>query len=239
VFDERGARIAAIDVLSTSAQVFAGRELGDRGRIGAGLRSGVFDAIASVGNGIARSDNGDIGEAFVQLALDRFDDRSFPTAGHRVLLELTRGHQRLGASGNFEQGDLRVDVARAFAATHVLGRLRLASTLGGLAPVHRRARLGGFFSLSGYQAGELTGQHAGLAGLLVFQRFETPLVPTYAGVSIEYGNVWENESHIEIDSGRLGGSLWIGARTPLGPAYLGYGRTEGVDSLFLSIGRPL
>jgi NTE family protein len=241
VFDERGERVAAIDVLATHAQLAVGRELGYAGRVSAGVRRGAFDAVArvGVGDGVARSDNGDLGEAFVSLALDRFDDRSFPTSGFRLALEATRGDRDLGADSPFEQAELRVDVARAFANTHVLGRLRVAATLAGLSPVHRRARLGGFFALSGFQAGELTGQHAGLAGLLVFQRFATPLLATYAGVSVEYGNVWENESQVELDSGRVGGSIWVGARTPLGPAYLGYGITGDVDSLFLSIGRPL
>ena len=36
----------------------------------------------------------------------------------------------------------------------------------------------------------------------------------------------------------IGGSVWVGIDTPIGPVYGGYGRTEGGDGAFyLSVGR--
>ena len=52
------------------------------------------------------------------------------------------------------------------------------------------------------------------------------------GTSLEYGNVWENRSDIDIGDGLFAGSLFLGADTAVGPVYLGYGLAEGGNSSF-------
>ena len=63
--------------------------------------------------------------------------------------------------------------------------------------------------------------------------------PTYLGVSVEAGNVWQSRSDIDIDSLRLGGGVFAGMETFLGPLYLGAGYTEGGNTNFyLFVGSP-
>jgi NTE family protein len=56
-------------------------------------------------------------------------------------------------------------------------------------------------------------------------------------MSLEAGNVYSREDAITWDSLRYGGTLFAGAETPLGPAYLGWGWTEpDRDRFYLVIG---
>jgi NTE family protein len=62
-------------------------------------------------------------------------------------------------------------------------------------------------------------------------------VPLYLGGSIEYGNVFEDRDDIRFGDMLLSGSVFLGAATPVGPFYLGYGHTEGGDqAVFLLVG---
>jgi NTE family protein len=51
-------------------------------------------------------------------------------------------------------------------------------------------------------------------------------------VSLELGNVWQSRSDISAHDAILGGSLWAGVQTPVGPVYVGYGLAEGGSSAF-------
>jgi NTE family protein len=63
-------------------------------------------------------------------------------------------------------------------------------------------------------------------------------VPTYVGVSLEVGNVWESRSDIDFDSARVNGAAFLGFDTFLGPIYLAAGVGEGGDrSFYLLLGR--
>ncbi|MGH8586112.1 MAG: hypothetical protein ACREWE_08030 [Gammaproteobacteria bacterium] len=65
-------------------------------------------------------------------------------------------------------------------------------------------------------------------------------LPAYAGVSLEYGNVYEDRDDISLTPGNalLAGSVFLGVDTVLGPMYLAYGHAEqGNDSIYLYLGR--
>jgi NTE family protein len=62
-------------------------------------------------------------------------------------------------------------------------------------------------------------------------------VPLYGGFSLEYGDTFDDRDDFEIGDMRVGGSVFLGADTFLGPIYLGAGVTEGGEqAVFLSIG---
>jgi NTE family protein len=67
----------------------------------------------------------------------------------------------------------------------------------------------------------------------------TLLEGMYAGVSLEVGRV-DDPLVAGNPSGTLkSGSLFFAADSPLGPAYLGYGRaTDGTANFYFFIGRP-
>ena len=61
-------------------------------------------------------------------------------------------------------------------------------------------------------------------------------VQVYAGASLEAGNVYAREESITGSSLLTAWSLFVGADTPLGPVFLGFGRSEDRDRFYLSIG---
>jgi NTE family protein len=105
--------------------------------------------------------------------------------------------------------------------------------MSGDAPLNRLFTMGGFLDLSGLSHNQLAGPYATRIGASYYRRIgNLALFPAYAGVSLELGNVWATRSEISAKSAILGGSLWVGAQTPVGPVYVGYGHAEGGASAF-------
>ena len=113
------------------------------------------------------------------------------------------------------------------------------TTVNGTTPIYSIFELGGLFDLSGLDRNELTGQHAARIGGLFYRRLnDLAVLPAFAGISLEYGGVWEDRSAISSASARLGGSVWIGVDSPIGPVYAAYGRAEaGEGAFYLFLGR--
>jgi len=102
-------------------------------------------------------------------------------------------------------------------------------------------KLGGLGRLSGLGNNELLGEKIALARLLFYYRltgFRAAgfSVRIYAGTSLEAGNVYAIDQPITGSSLLTGWSLFVGADTPLGPLFLGFGRTEDRDRFYLNIG---
>ena len=238
LFDKRGDRIADFDVIERTAELRLGYELGTTARLESGLRAGQFEADRRVGINVPRVERRTIGEWYSAFTWDTLDNRNFPSRGTRFRVSHVGGRNWLGADDHFDQLSASLDSAVSIDHTHVVGRALYTRTLRGVAPIHRQAALGGFFRMSGIASDQLTGQHAAFVGVALFQRFETPFISTFVGTTLEYGNVFQRDD-IHISDGLWSGSVWIGADTPLGPAYFGYGVLQGgTDTLFLSIGRP-
>ena len=113
------------------------------------------------------------------------------------------------------------------------------TTSNGSAPVQDRFRLGGFANLSGFDQDELSGEHAGLARLVLYRRIgRLRLLPIYLGFSLEAGGVWESRDDVELGSLIPAGSVFVGLDTLIGPVFLGGGvAEEGNYSAYFFIGR--
>ena len=126
----------------------------------------------------------------------------------------------------------------------ILGWLSGGSTVGGSdTNVREYFLLGGFLNLSGLATQSLAGPHYAMARALFQHNVGTGgegilEVPAYIGVSLELGNVWAQRSEISLGSARRDASLFFGADTYIGPAYLAVGYDEGGNSaLYLYLGR--
>ena len=65
------------------------------------------------------------------------------------------------------------------------------------------------------------------------------LLPAYAGVTLEAGNVWEFEDEVSFGSLRKSASIFAGADTPLGPVYLAWGYSDdGESTFYFYLGNP-
>jgi NTE family protein len=102
--------------------------------------------------------------------------------------------------------------------------------------------LGGFHRLSGYQSGQLVGNHVLLLRLGWTHRLSQAPTLTrgfFVGATLEAGNTWVNRGDISLSGLRSGMSLYLGADTGIGPLYVGITYApKGQAGLALSIGRP-
>ena len=88
-----------------------------------------------------------------------------------------------------------------------------------------------FGSLSGLQEEELSGQHFGIVSLTFYRRVSNlQWLPAYLGGSIELGGAWNRWGDLSLDQSTLGGSVFLGVDSPLGPLYFALGQAEGGKS---------
>lgn len=240
VFDDDGMKLAEVRLPLYLAEFGAGRELGTwgEGRIGYRLAGGDGEVITGTPGpdfDIAR------GEVFARLAVDTFDDLYFPRTGQIGLLEWRSARTSLGANVDYDQVLFGYGLARSWVDHTVIGRLAVAATLDDDAPLEGLFQLGGFLHLSGFNEQELSGQRAGLASLIYMRRlFNVRLLRTFAGASVELGNVWQDSDAVSFDDTIFAGSIFLGFDTPIGPFYVGYGLADTHDrSAYIYLGPRL
>ena len=173
---------------------------------------------------------------------DTLDNLFFPRAGSRLALDIfapqttmgaDRGYQRLlGAwTGAYSRGD-----------DTLVGKLRLGTSLDSDLPYYDQFALGGFHQLSGYASEQFRGNRMAFGGLIYYRKLMALKPPlgkgVYLGGSLEVGAVQDTVEALTEEKTRYGGSLFLGADTWLGPAYLGIGVTaEGDTTGYVGLGR--
>jgi NTE family protein len=184
----------------------------------------------------------DLGAVRFHATLDRIDSATFPTDGAFAFLELIASQEGLGADDEFER--LTVDLSYfGSVGRYTVGvTARGGSDLGSDLPFYADFDLGGFLNLSGIGRNELAGSQLAFGRLLVYRasgKLQSLLGGTkYVGISLETGNVWQNDQSQSISDLRVAGSLWVGMDSLLGPIYAGYGLADGGDgSFYLFLGR--
>jgi NTE family protein len=240
VFDGRGHKLSELGIRQYGGALSAGREMGTWGEARAGVIREGGRIRVQVGDPGTPTTHFDKGEAFAQLFVDRLDEVAFPHHGATLRVRGWAGLDALGSTMEYQQAL----VEGSLAAT----RGRVTALLGGMfattrhsdAPLESRFRLGGLGQLSGLEQDELVGQHAALLRAMSYWPIVTlgPLAVN-AGISAEYGNVFQSRSEIALDHGIAAGSAFLGADTPLGPLCIAYGRAElGRDNYYLTLGQP-
>ena len=241
-------RLATYRVSNHEFGLDLGREFGNWGELRFGLVSGTGSQRLLVGDP-ADPDlppRGDIGrgELMSRFSVDRLDSVYFPRHGGLFTLQWDGTRKGLGA-------DISADNISAewmLAGSRGRNTMLLWAT-GGVAvsgpenSVPDFYSLGGLFNLSGLPARSLSGPHFGIVRGIYYRRIGSGgegflNVPTYLGVSLELGNVWERRNDIDVDSARINGAAFLGFDTFLGPIYLAAGADEnGSRSFYLLLGR--
>lgn len=210
-----------------------GYEVGTDLDIRLGLRFGAGDVDLRTGkNGGVDTGAFRIGSADMRLVSDTLDDTQFPNEGHLVVVNTGLSRTGLGADENYLKLEGTALKAFTFGQNTVLFGLHGGTAVDGDLPVHDRFQLGGLFNLSGYSSDELSTQNMLLGRVLYMRRLteRSPMFfdfPLYAGASFEAARIdkaFENDS---FDQNAYGGSVFLGANTPLGPGYLAVGHGDG------------
>jgi NTE family protein len=239
LYDSAGNNISEMYVGGPVVDLGIGRQFGNWGQIKLGYRRQHGETELVTGQQVSNG-NFDVGEAYLRLSDDKFDSLYFPTQGHAGFLKWTVSDDSLGADEDFQQLDASYNQAIRFGKNTLIAGASLFSTIEGDAPFQSLYRLGGFGNLSGFEKDELSGQHAAIArGIYMHKIVNSMFFESYAGVTVEAGNVWQDKDSIDWDNNIVAGSLFIGADTPIGPAYLSYGRNDqDRESIYLIIGPP-
>ena len=229
LFDDTGVLLAQYRVSDNRAGLDFGYAINERSELRVGGFYGTGRARLVVGDPELGTFNADGGRARLLYRYDSLDDTAFPKDGARGAVNVEALRETFGADRDRERVSLEWLGVQTFGRTHYLLSLNANSNLGGTGDVGDLFELGGLFNLSGFRTGQLRGQHSGLASFSAYRK--APLgarvrLPLYVGASIEAGNVWDDSSDVGFNDLRLGGSVFVGADTPLGPVYLGYGFAE-------------
>jgi NTE family protein len=240
LFDD-GELASEFQLREATLELGLGREIASWGEIRSGFRLGWVESKLRVGDPLLfPEDNFHRGELFARLSADTLDDVSFPRRGVLATAEW-RGSRPslLSADTDFDQLLVHVAAAKTWGRHTLLSTLRYDTTISGTVPVDRLFRFGGFFDLSGLNRDQLAGQHAVRIGTSYYRQIgDLALFPAFVGLSLEVGNVWQSRSGISWGDALLGGSLWAGVDTPVGPVFVGYGRAEGgPDAFYVFLGR--
>ena len=186
-----------------------------------------------------------LNEYFVRLTYDRLDDINFPRSGQQAVLQYSAYRN---ASGIVQSAD---QVTGSYIGAYSFGRDTLSFSLAGgttlqanVTDLNLQFPLGGFLNLSALRADSLLGPNYGIARALFYRQIGRGGpgyldLPTYLGLSLEMGNVWQSRSAASFGNTERNASLWLGLDTFIGPIYIASGfDTHGNVQYYLFLGRP-
>ena len=234
-------RLAILDIATAGARFGIGRNLDTTNQVRMNYEwaKGNSDYIAGV-LPFPLDQNLDVGELQLEYLHDSLDSISFPRSGWSGRFGYRYASKPLGASIDFQQTELGGNFALTRAKNTFLLSLDLGYSFDNEAPIERWFQLGGLGRLSGLIPDQLSGRQMGLFTLAYYRRLnEIDILPAYAGITLETGNVWNYSDEISFGSLRYSGSIFVGATTPLGPIYLAWGYSDNGDStVYFYLGNP-
>jgi len=236
--------VGALRVRSARYGLDLGREIGNTAELRAGVEREVGSSHVRLGDTTTPREEFRTREYFTRYTYDSIDSAAFPRNGDALKLEW-RGVLRDEAQDRISDSlsmDLRF-VRSSGRNTAILWAS--AGTM--FEPAQASARsyfpLGGFLNLSGLTPDALSAPHFAITRLIAYRKVGSGgegflNVPLYAGLSLEAGNTWKSRSDINLGSARKDASLFFGADTFLGPAFLAAGYDDrGRSAFYLFLGR--
>jgi NTE family protein len=182
------------------------------------------------------------GALTARLVLDRADSVHFPRSGWRGGASIYNSNEQLGADNAYTKWDADGSVAYSFGEHTLNLALKAGGKLGSdPLPRYDQFQWGGFLQQSGYATGQLLGENLKYGRLMYYRRLMRGSLfeGAYGGVSLELGKVGKPLVPGNSEDLLKSMSLFVAADTPLGPAYLGYGRAkDGNSSFYFYLGRP-
>lgn len=237
-----GERLARYRRQSAGIGVDLGMELAQWGEIRFGIERGqvkLLNDTSFIPASLLRAPQ-QTGSLMLRLRADTLDHPSFPRSGVQANLLLTRSRKALGADENFDKANFSGKSAVSDGPHSVVAAVEIQRAIGRAPlPATELIASGGFLRMSGLRTGELLGSELGFARLTYNYRLSDSglLDGVYLGVSAELGRV---SGTIDLPEGSRtvrSNALYMAFGTPLGPLYLGAGRTGGgQQALYLLIG---
>lgn len=236
-----GSKLADYEIDRRTASLGLGRNIGLKGQVKAGWRQNWLESQISTGvpsfDLPARADK-TYGGQYASLEFDQMDRLYFPISGWASKLSY------FNSPGiGYSKFDAELRGAYALDDYVLNARLSYTGSPRGSLPIYDAGSLGGFLNLSGFAQGQLSGddiRYAGLRAEKIIGRLPLGLRGDMrAGIALETARIGTPYTETQLHGWLHSASIYLGGETPLGPLYLGYGRSNsGVSSLHLFIGTP-
>ena len=243
--DDGGPRLARFRREYYGVGLDLGAPIGAFGEVRAGLTRGrvklLTDTSFVAGSVVVPA--ADMGGLLAGLRLDTLDNARFPRSGLAGEFQVYRSQPGLGASDAYTKATLNMNSAIATGPHSLQLGVRGGGRLGSdPLPDYESYTLGGFLNLSGYKTGQFLGTDLRFARLIYNYRISAPglLDGAYAGASAEVGRIGSSSGPLDTPlTTRQGYSLYVAYDTPLGPAFVAYGRSgNGQQAVYFFLGQP-
>jgi NTE family protein len=239
----RNDRIAGYDVTTAFGGLDVGTVIGTYGEARIGASYATIKPELDTGPAfLAPGPRVNQGAFTARVILDQVDSVHFPRAGWRTSARVFNSNSGLGADDAYTKWELEGTTVHSF-GNHTFNLALKAGGKIGDDPLPRYDlfQWGGFLQQSGYPTGALIGQKLTFGRLMYYHRIlrGTILEGAYGGLSLELGKVREPLVPDSPTDLLKSASVFVAADTPLGPAYLAYGRTsQAFGSFYFYLGRP-
>jgi NTE family protein len=210
-----------------------GRQFGNWGEFRLGFIRGYGATRLNVGDpSLWSTESFNEGAITSSFAYNTLDDFNFPRRGASGGARFISGIPELGSENKYTGMDIGGLAAKTWGKITVIPKFFYKGVIDGDGEIQNMYTIGGFLNLSGYRPEQLSGRHVGLGEIICYRSmgnvglgdFHTAL---YLGFSAEAGGAWQDRSDITMSSLIYSGSVFVGANTFIGPAYLYYGLAEG------------
>ena len=225
---------ANLGLKTVSSIVFAGRQIGRDGEIRLGLGREQYQLTPRLLPAPIASVDETYPVTRLQFRWDTLDDPNFPRHGQAIDLTLAS----IGAASG--QTELRQTLAASWDGAVSLGpdSLVLSARMGRGRNAVSPISLGGFLNLSGTVPDSLPGERT-LFARMIWSRRLPALSGVRLGLSLETGAAFAPQQSVSLGAFKRALTLLAGTDTPVGPVYLGIGKTHGADAaIYLFLGHP-
>jgi len=243
IFDDKGDIAAQARVSQAYVQAGGGMNFGNWGTIRASLQRATGNVKGRIGAPGSEKSDFDYTAFVSRFSVDTLDNAQFPHSG--LVFDVEYINSMPWLNGDSQADTLLLGGYHPFSwGKNTIGVNYLyGTTMNGAPNEINLFELGGFFKLTAYLPGQLTGNHGGSAGVIYYRQVGGGLrlltqTTFYMGGLFEVGNVWNQRSDMSLHDLHTSASLFFGADTFLGPVYLGYAvGDDGHRTGYLYIGK--
>jgi NTE family protein len=177
------------------------------------------------------------------LFVDQTDHAWFPTAGYGFVGTAYGAMTSFGSAASYQRLEAAARGIKSWGPHTLNASVSGGSSLSSDMPAYESFSLGGPFRLSAYRINEFSGRRFSYGRVMYYNRM-LPLPDllgsgVYAGSAAEVGRISDRVDGLPSPGTVWSGSVFLGADTFLGPAYVGVGiGASGRWSLYLLLGAP-